>query len=85
MSARSVRLFTVALLAIIFFLVGGTPTVSHAAGITIHVTTTDDELNADGDCSLREAIQSAAARTRSFSRKTPYTPLQSAASAKTQV
>ena len=26
---------------------------------TITVNTTDDELNADGDCSLREAIQSA--------------------------
>ena len=26
---------------------------------TITVTTTDDELNADGDCSLREAIQAA--------------------------
>ena len=25
----------------------------------ISVTTTDDELNADGDCSLREAIQAA--------------------------
>lgn len=26
---------------------------------TIHVTTTDDELNVDGDCSLREAIRAA--------------------------
>jgi CSLREA domain-containing protein len=34
---------------------GGQP--AYAAAIT--VTTTDDELNADGDCSLREAIQAA--------------------------
>ena len=30
---------------------------AHAAGITVN--TTDDELNVDGDCSLREAIESA--------------------------
>ncbi len=30
-----------------------------AADVTISVTTTVDELNADGDCSLREAIQAA--------------------------
>ncbi len=30
-----------------------------AHATTITVTTTDDELNADGDCSLREAIQAA--------------------------
>ncbi len=30
-----------------------------AEAATITVTTTDDELNADGDCSLREAIQAA--------------------------
>jgi CSLREA domain-containing protein len=30
-----------------------------ARAATIAVTTTDDELNADGDCSLREAIQAA--------------------------
>ena len=35
----------------------GTTRVSYAAGIT--VTTVDDELNSDGDCSLREAIQAA--------------------------
>jgi CSLREA domain-containing protein len=29
------------------------------AGTTIIVTTTNDEMNADGDCSLREAIQAA--------------------------
>lgn len=32
--------------------------VSTAQAATIHVNTTDDELNGDGDCSLREAIQS---------------------------
>ncbi len=31
--------------------------VAYAA--TIIVTTTDDELNSDGDCSLREAVQAA--------------------------
>ena len=30
-----------------------------AAGATITVNTTDDELNADSDCSLREAVQAA--------------------------
>ena len=30
-----------------------------AAGATINVNTTDDELNADSDCSLREAVQAA--------------------------
>ena len=33
----------------------------HAANLT--VTTTDDELNADGDCSLREAVQAASTDT----------------------
>jgi CSLREA domain-containing protein len=28
-----------------------------ASAATIKVTTTTDELNADGDCSLREAVQ----------------------------
>ncbi len=36
-------------------LTGGGP----ASAATISVTTTDDELNSDGDCSLREAIQAA--------------------------
>lgn len=36
------------------------PTAQAAQGATeITVTTTDDELNHDGDCSLREAIQAA--------------------------
>jgi CSLREA domain-containing protein len=32
---------------------------AHASGTTIAVTTFDDELNNDGDCSLREAVQAA--------------------------
>jgi CSLREA domain-containing protein len=32
---------------------------SSASAASIVVTTTDDELNSDGDCSLREAVQSA--------------------------
>jgi len=32
---------------------------AHPAQAQIYVTTTDDELNADGDCSLREAVQAA--------------------------
>lgn len=32
---------------------------SAAAGATINVNTTADELNADSDCSLREAVQAA--------------------------
>ena len=35
----------------------GTPAPIYAATITVN--TTDDELNEDGDCSLREAIQAA--------------------------
>lgn len=33
--------------------------VSRAVNSTITVTTTDDELNSDGDCSLREAVEAA--------------------------
>ena len=43
-------------LAFLFTFIGSSQTV-HAASLT--VTTTDDELNTDGDCSLREAIQAA--------------------------
>ena len=58
--ARAVVVVAVALLALIAAALvplfsGGQP--AHAA--TIAVNTTDDELNADGDCSLREAIQAA--------------------------
>ncbi|MCX6028722.1 MAG: CSLREA domain-containing protein [Chloroflexi bacterium] len=39
---------------------GPTPTPTPTAlPVTIRVNTTDDELNSDGDCSLREAIQAA--------------------------
>jgi CSLREA domain-containing protein len=41
----------------LLLLFAGKPQTVYAASIT--VTTTDDELNADGDCSLREAIQAA--------------------------
>ena len=34
-----------------------------ASAATIAVTTTTDELNADGDCSLREAIRAANSNT----------------------
>ncbi|HYC53631.1 MAG TPA: CSLREA domain-containing protein [Candidatus Binatia bacterium] len=45
-----------------------------AAGGLISVTTTDDELNADGDCSLREA-DSYASGSRSMSRPVPLQPM----------
>jgi uncharacterized repeat protein (TIGR01451 family)/CSLREA domain-containing protein len=47
---------SIALLAVLA-LAAPAPQVAHAA--TINVTTTDDELNADEDCSLREAIEAA--------------------------
>ena len=52
------KLMVLPLLAVLAFLLllsGGRP--AHAASIT--VDTTSDELNADGHCSLREAIQAA--------------------------
>lgn len=39
--------------------IGGSPSPARAGGDVIEVTTTDDELNADGDCSLREAVLAA--------------------------
>lgn len=51
--ARSVGLFGV--LGVLLFLAQAQTT--HAATITVN--TTDDELNSDGDCSLREAIEAA--------------------------
>ena len=39
--------------------VGVLATASPSAGAVITVTTTADELNTDGDCSLREAVQAA--------------------------
>jgi len=47
---------SIALLAMLA-LAAPAPQVAHAADID--VTTTDDELNSDGDCSLREAIEAA--------------------------
>lgn len=41
----------------VLLLFAGRHQIVHAASLT--VTTTDDELNTDGDCSLREAIQAA--------------------------
>jgi CSLREA domain-containing protein len=46
-----------ALLGALFLLFLAQGEVAHAATITVN--TTDDELNSDGDCSLREAIQAA--------------------------
>lgn len=39
--------------------IGGPPSPARAGWNTIEVTTIEDELNADGDCSLREAIVAA--------------------------
>src|SRR5687767_3174871 len=48
------------IVAAAFFLVVGLVWAVRAEAVTtISVTTTNDELNADGDCSLREAIQAA--------------------------
>ena len=41
------------------FLVGSLLGALPAAAATITVSTLADELNADGDCSLREAVQAA--------------------------
>jgi len=40
-------------------LLASDPARAAVAGVTITVDTTNDELNTDGDCSLREAIQAA--------------------------
>jgi CSLREA domain-containing protein len=53
--SRSARLLLAALVLLAVLLTSTPP--ARAAGLT--VTTLDDELNADGDCSLREAIQAA--------------------------
>jgi CSLREA domain-containing protein len=63
--SRFIRLTILALLALMvsssFGLQAGMLVGSRVAlaATTITVTTTDDELNSDGDCSLREAIQAA--------------------------
>ncbi|HEV8574466.1 MAG TPA: choice-of-anchor Q domain-containing protein, partial [Dehalococcoidia bacterium] len=54
------RVLLVGLLSVAALLLGGGQ-LAEAASIT--VTTTADELNADGDCSLREAIQAANTNT----------------------
>lgn len=55
--ARAVQRLFIAVLATGLTLGTGPTPVAHAAIITVN--TTDDELNADGDCSLREAIRAA--------------------------
>jgi CSLREA domain-containing protein len=55
--ARGIRLFAVATLLGALANVAAPPPVAHAA--TINVNTHEDELNGDGDCSLREAVQAA--------------------------
>ena len=52
-----VALLAVIAIVLLFGPTGFRPGTVAGAGIT--VTTTDDELNSDGDCSLREAIQAA--------------------------
>jgi CSLREA domain-containing protein len=47
------------LFAVLASLLGSALIVTPAYALSIDVTTTDDELNNDGDCSLREAIQTA--------------------------
>ena len=56
-SLKWLRIVVAFLAAIIRLLYFAPTRTARAANIT--VTTTDDELNADGDCSLREAIQAA--------------------------
>ncbi|MEX2457441.1 MAG: CSLREA domain-containing protein, partial [Actinomycetota bacterium] len=55
MAGRALRLAPA--LALLMTLFPGAP--ASLAATTITVTTTDDELNGDGDCSLREAIVAA--------------------------
>lgn len=56
MHARRILMAGSALALVGGGLVGG---ITPASAATITVTTTDDELNVDGDCSLREAVQAA--------------------------
>ncbi len=55
--ARPLLLGLLALAAVLILLAAGGTTPAYAATITVN--TADDELNVDGDCSLREAIQAA--------------------------
>ena len=56
-SASTLRLSLAIVLALLLALAAGGGRPAQAA--TINVNTADDELNTDGDCSLREAIRSA--------------------------
>src|SRR3970282_2551136 len=56
-SFSMLRFSLVVLVALLVALAAGSGGQSLAAAITVN--TTDDELNADGDCSLREAITAA--------------------------
>ncbi|MFK5892150.1 MAG: IPTL-CTERM sorting domain-containing protein [Pseudomonadota bacterium] len=53
------KIHNLLVMAISCFLLLGTIYTGSAVAATITVNTTDDELNADGDCSLREAVDSA--------------------------
>ncbi|MCS6909343.1 MAG: CSLREA domain-containing protein, partial [Anaerolineales bacterium] len=50
-------------IVLVFGLLPVAPAVRPAYAASITVNTTDDELNNDGDCSLREAIQAANTNT----------------------
>ena len=54
---RTVPRLSIAVVVAVLMMLGGPGGSVHAA--TIIVDTTDDELNSDGDCSLREAILAA--------------------------
>ncbi len=60
-SSSILRVCFVALVAVVLLAVSQSTASVQAAGITVN--TTDDELNADGDCSLREAIEAANTNT----------------------
>lgn len=55
--ARHISLFLTAIMLVTTVGVASPAVPAHAATLTVN--TTDDELNSDGDCSLREAIQAA--------------------------
>src|SRR5690349_2104905 len=57
MLAKPARLFSIVLILSGMLIFKHKLPVAYASNIT--VTTTQDELNIDGDCSLREAIQAA--------------------------
>jgi uncharacterized repeat protein (TIGR01451 family)/CSLREA domain-containing protein len=56
---RTRRLRFLAITSLVFAVIASPQGSTASAASTITVTTTDDELNTDGDCSLREAIQAA--------------------------